>query len=643
MAKKLPKAARDKIHAAVDDLFDKLKVRFIGPQSVSKRLFISFSREKSMPGMFEAAHAEERGIPDREHLDQLLRTAENYIEALRHKTKAQTVVAVQNFMHDVAKHRRRGAEPPNLHTVLGGELSDVYAKVKADVRRILDTETQTARNVGTLEGITRANASMGIEDPVVFFVVVRDEHLCDECKRLHLMPDRKTPRLWRMSEIGHDYHKRGEEQPKVAGLHPHCRCSMTTLMPGFGFDAAGMVVWKKEGHDELARQRGESLKKSQDERLFQDRVNKLFGARKRLDSTDKRAIAYVAHRLWTRSGGDLSPANVDAHIKAAYDGQDVDDGWTWKDIGQNHRVRQPVAPDKLPDKTATPLAVLHTTSPEAVTAMISSGHIPAPSLAVLPVDRPFSSFGPITFVARPHLADPQQGAQVFGEDAYTPRAPRTEDHTEAGVDAVVQAMNLNGDLRGREHGIRRDWLRQFKSVDEILAAAPAFYAGAGDSQRRSQLEALAPFVGNHPSFPEHSFGARREAMQHAVRAGKPLTTALKEHGLIAADSELGALRSLLVSNDPARYFEAKVPRKVNLGEFHGAVVPVGTSPEIKAGLQRHGLEVVEASGGDHHAAVQSMVAGHGLHLRSPTPHAVGQAHPTQAGSNPVMSPRSSTS
>jgi hypothetical protein len=264
MAKRLPKAAIKKVEAAVDSLFDKLKVRLLGPKSVDKKLYISFNREKSLPGLFEAAHIEERGFPDQEHLEQLLRIAENYLEAARLKAKSQTVVAVQNFMHDIAKARKRGDPKPDLYTVLGGELTDVYGKVAADVRRIVDTEAQNVRNVGVTSGIMRANASVGIEDPVIFFVVVRDQHLCDECRRLHLMPDGKTPRLWRMSDLGHDYHKRGESFPKVGGLHPHCRCSMTTLMPGFGFDKAGMVTWQGVNHDEYAIQQGkaEGLKKS---------------------------------------------------------------------------------------------------------------------------------------------------------------------------------------------------------------------------------------------------------------------------------------------------------------------------------------------------------------------------------------------
>lgn len=256
MAKRLPKAARAKIEQAIEDLFDKAKLRLLGPKAVDKKLYVSYNRERSLPGLYEEAAVQSRGIPDHDHLDQLMTTASNYLDAVKLKAKSRTIMSVQNFMQDVAKHRKRGDPAPDINEVLATELYDMYGEIKHDVRRIIDTEAQHTRNVGVMDGITRANNAIGVSDPVVFFVVVRDEHLCKECKTLHLLKDEKTPRVWRMSELGHGYHERGEDHPKVGGLHPHCRCSMTTLLPGFGFNDAGMVAWKKEGHDELERQRG---------------------------------------------------------------------------------------------------------------------------------------------------------------------------------------------------------------------------------------------------------------------------------------------------------------------------------------------------------------------------------------------------
>ncbi len=249
---RLPRAAIRAIEASVDALYDHAKLRFLGPQSVNKRLYVAFRRDLSLPGLFESAHLSNRGMPDLETLDSLCRTAGNYLDASRLRSKARVIKEVQAFMRDAAN----AGEPVDVVTVLGGKLSDLWGSVTSDVRRIFDTEAQQTRGLGVIDGIARANAAQGIEDAVIYFVVVRDNSLCDECKRLHLLNDNITPRVYYLSEVQHAYHKKGEDTVCVGGLHPNCRCSMTTLMPGFGFDKGGMVTWKKEGHNELARQRG---------------------------------------------------------------------------------------------------------------------------------------------------------------------------------------------------------------------------------------------------------------------------------------------------------------------------------------------------------------------------------------------------
>ncbi len=252
----LPKMAVKQIHRAVERLFDRVKARFLGPNWYSQRgekaIAVGFRPELSLPGLYFAGVEEERAKPNTDTLNALMQIADGYLEAQREATKARVVKAVDVFLQEAAT----GKVKTDLPTVLGGELSEVWAQTTYNVKRIIDTESTHARNIGTLEGISRVNAYMGIEDPVVYFVVVNDELLCDECKRLHLMEDEHTPRLWLLSQIGHGYHRRGEPDPKVGGLHPHCRCTMSTLTPGWGFDVNGYPKYIGEGHDEYARQQG---------------------------------------------------------------------------------------------------------------------------------------------------------------------------------------------------------------------------------------------------------------------------------------------------------------------------------------------------------------------------------------------------
>jgi hypothetical protein len=98
-------------------------------------------------------------------------------------------------------------------------------------------------------------AGIGDADPTVFFVLVRDQNTCKECIRLHLMPDQSTPRLWKFSELKQGYHKRGEEKASAFGLHPHCRCTLTYLSGGFGFDEFGKLEYKGENFNAYSKQK----------------------------------------------------------------------------------------------------------------------------------------------------------------------------------------------------------------------------------------------------------------------------------------------------------------------------------------------------------------------------------------------------
>lgn len=238
------------IHRGVDSVFDRLKVRMLGPQSVPKQIYVAYTPAYSLPGIFQQAAREEGGVANLTHLNQILKVAGSYIDSVREKTKAKAVHEVQTFLADA---QAQGVET-NLETVLGGKLTEVWSETASAVRKIIDAEATHTRNVGVLDGIVRINASVGVEDPWVYFVVVRDASLCDECRRLHLLEDGITPRVWRLSEVGHGYHHKGESNPKMGGLHPHCRCSMVTLMPGYGFDEKGRIAYIARDHSEHKRQ-----------------------------------------------------------------------------------------------------------------------------------------------------------------------------------------------------------------------------------------------------------------------------------------------------------------------------------------------------------------------------------------------------
>lgn len=254
---RLSKPAIARIESAVDRLFDRAKARVLGPWSVDKRIRISVEDDKTLPALYATAAAQHGATePSKSILKALLSIPESFIEAQRAAMKAKVIHEVTTFLTEA---HTKGVDT-DVKTVLGGKLAEVYGKVATDMHRIIDTEAQNVRNGGALDALMRINADAGIEDPVVYYVVVRDDNLCDECKRLHLLEDGVTPRCWYLSELGHGYHKRGDDFPALGGEHPHCRCTLVTLMPGYGFTETGMVTYLAPGHKEIERQRGEVKK-----------------------------------------------------------------------------------------------------------------------------------------------------------------------------------------------------------------------------------------------------------------------------------------------------------------------------------------------------------------------------------------------
>jgi hypothetical protein len=249
---RLGKRAIGTISRAVDEVFDRASARLLGASPWGKQLAISFAPQTSLTALFNDAAKHEGVEPREEILRSLLKVASSYLNAHRERAKAKVLHGVQTALIEA----QTGGAKTDFTTILGGKLADLMQEVKADIKRVAVTEAVNTTNTSTYDAIGRIGAVTGREDPTVYFVCVHDAALCDECKRLHLLADEVTPRLWRISELGAGYHKKGDPNPKISGLHPHERCSLTHLLPGYGFDAAGKVTYVTRGHDELANQRG---------------------------------------------------------------------------------------------------------------------------------------------------------------------------------------------------------------------------------------------------------------------------------------------------------------------------------------------------------------------------------------------------
>lgn len=210
---KIPNRVLKIIEGRIEDLFDRVKAKFLGTRD--KTLMISFNRSLSALGLYESGLIEEGGTPDLETITKLVDTSKNYIDGLKLK-------AINQIINDLTMHVEAGKSTPES---IEDTLKESWQKVTSHLATIIDSEAQVAKNTGLLSGIVRSNASVGVEDPIVFFITAKDNLVCPDCKRLHLMEDGITPRLWYLSEVAKGYvNKKTSEVPSIHGPHPSCRC-----------------------------------------------------------------------------------------------------------------------------------------------------------------------------------------------------------------------------------------------------------------------------------------------------------------------------------------------------------------------------------------------------------------------------------
>lgn len=246
--------AKEAVGQVVEDLFDRIALQFIGdiPKLKNrKNLIISNQRNFGLPHLFVQSMSNKTPNPlEQDFLQSMLESSHGYIESLKNRTRANISERIDGLARE-ATLRKDKLSQEDVQAVLDEELG----KAKSHMIAIAESESTKLRNLGTMMSISRVAADIGDADPTVFFVVIRDGSTCKECIRLHLMPDGATPRLWKFSQLKQGYHKRGEDNASAFGLHPHCRCTLTYLSKGFGFDDTGRLKYHQEGYDAYTKQK----------------------------------------------------------------------------------------------------------------------------------------------------------------------------------------------------------------------------------------------------------------------------------------------------------------------------------------------------------------------------------------------------
>lgn len=245
---------KDALNLTVEDIFDNIALSFIGniPRlRDKKRLVISGESNFGLAHLFiQAMGNRPPNAIEQDVLKSLLESAHGYIESLKSRTKSNITERIDGLYREASLRNEKMS-----NDVVQAAVAEEMAKAKSQMQAIAESESTKLRNLGTMMDISRVAGNIGDSDPTVFFVVIKDQSTCKECIRLHLMPDGSTPRLWKFSQLKQGYHKRGEDNASAFGLHPHCRCTLTYLAKGYGFNEYGYVTYEQEGHDAFSKQK----------------------------------------------------------------------------------------------------------------------------------------------------------------------------------------------------------------------------------------------------------------------------------------------------------------------------------------------------------------------------------------------------
>lgn len=267
------------LNEIIGKTFNSLRFNLLGPDRVSKAFVFSmrgshYNPNTTIASAYINANALNTNDPssiDKKTIERLTDVAEEYIDNLEQKSNADISRIVSQFSSEISTQAKILGQTEReillssfgeeIIKKLKAELKDQKKRIDKAAEVIAEYERHNAYNFGATDGIITAARAIGIQDPTVFKVLVDDERLCKYCRKLWLMPDGATPRVYKLSELaaapGKDYKN---PLPSIAPSHLNCRCVLVTLMPGFGFKD-GKIAHKgldpdtKQQWDEYLKQR----------------------------------------------------------------------------------------------------------------------------------------------------------------------------------------------------------------------------------------------------------------------------------------------------------------------------------------------------------------------------------------------------
>jgi hypothetical protein len=251
--KGLPLKAFEAIERMIKDRFDSISMKFLGlipTQTKTKNIIFNASKDNIIGLFLKALGSKEPNELEEQTLKTMMRVSNGYLDALRDRSTSRIMHDVDSYVTNQSL-KNSPVSVKKIDTIINKEMG----KAGNNLKMIVNSESNKAANTGTALQIAKLAENRGEGDPTVFFIIVDDEKTGFYEYILHTLPDRKTPRLWKLSEISASYYQPGGQYPSLSGLHVFCRCRISYLPPDWGFNSDGKVKFIGLGHDEFKVQR----------------------------------------------------------------------------------------------------------------------------------------------------------------------------------------------------------------------------------------------------------------------------------------------------------------------------------------------------------------------------------------------------
>lgn len=233
----LPKSASD----LITDAFVYGKLSILKDKDLSKMSAVEVSQLMKDIKMTKAQQAA---------VDYLKIKAQTHIDTLTQKITSQVITStVQNDMSlwtSVKEVVPKAMEEGLSRSEVVQELRNYSKDWERDWERVAHTEMWGAKCKGEAQAIINGESPLSKKgaDTVVF--KRPSPRACNKCIQLYLEKDRKTPRLFKLSELmanGSNYGKKQADWlATLEPLHPNCMCVLNIMPIDMKFDENGDMV-----------------------------------------------------------------------------------------------------------------------------------------------------------------------------------------------------------------------------------------------------------------------------------------------------------------------------------------------------------------------------------------------------------------